>query len=216
MDNDRQALLHKLGVIPVIAIDSAEHALPLADALIEGGLPAAEITFRTAAAADAIRALRRERPQLLVGAGTILNVEQLREAKACGAAFGVSPGLNPDIVRQAQAAGLDFCPGVMTPSEIENAMALGLNVLKFFPSELAGGLKMIKALAGPYGHTGLRFIPTGGVSEQNLEAYLAEKLVLAVGGTWIAKKESIAAGKWDEIRQNCRRAVEIVAKVRPA
>ena len=216
MDNDRQALLHKLGVIPVIAIDSAEHALPLADALIEGGLPAAEITFRTAAAADAIRALRRERPQLLVGAGTILNVEQLREAKACGAAFGVAPGFNPDIVRQAQAASLDFCPGVMTPSEIENAMALGLNVLKFFPSELAGGLKMIKALAGPYGHTGLRFIPTGGVSEQNLEAYLAEKLVLAVGGTWIAKKESIAAGKWDEIRQNCRRAVEIVAKVRPA
>jgi len=216
MDNDRQALLHKLGVIPVIAIDSVEHALPLADALIEGGLPAAEITFRTAAAADAIRALRRERPQLLVGAGTILKLDQLLQAKACGAAFAVAPGFNPDIVRQAQAAGLDFCPGVMTPSEIENAMALGLNVLKFFPSELAGGLKMIKALAGPYGHTGLRFIPTGGVSEQNLDAYLAEKLVLAVGGTWIAKKESIAAGKWDEIRQNCRRAVEIVAKVRPA
>ena len=214
MDNDRQALLHRLGVIPVIAIDSVEHALPMADALIEGGLPAAEITFRTAAAADALRALRRERPQLLVGAGTILNREQLLQAKACGAAFGVAPGFNPDIVRQAQGAGLDFCPGVMTPSEIENAMSLGLNVLKFFPSELAGGLKMIKALAGPYGHTGLRFIPTGGVSEQNLEAYLAEKLVLAVGGTWIAKKESIAAGKWDEIRQNCRRAVDIVAKVR--
>jgi 2-dehydro-3-deoxyphosphogluconate aldolase/(4S)-4-hydroxy-2-oxoglutarate aldolase len=214
MDNDTQALLHKLGVIPVIELDSVEHALPLADAMIEGGLPAAEITFRTAAAAEAIRTLRRERPQLLVGAGTILNVDQLREAKACGAAFGVAPGFNPDIVRHAQAAGLDFCPGVMTPSEIENAMALGLNVLKFFPSELAGGLKMIKALAGPYGHTGLRFIPTGGVNEQNLEAYLAEKLVLAVGGTWIAKKESIAAGKWDEIWQNCRRAVEIVAKVR--
>jgi 2-dehydro-3-deoxyphosphogluconate aldolase/(4S)-4-hydroxy-2-oxoglutarate aldolase len=216
MDNDRQALLHRLGVIPVIAIDSVEHALPLADALIDGGLPAAEITFRTAAAAEAIRTLRRERPELLVGAGTILKAEQLLQARACGAAFGVAPGFNPDIVRQAQAAGLDFCPGVMTPSEIENAMAVGLNVLKFFPSELAGGLKMIKALAGPYGHTGLRFIPTGGVSEQNIEAYLAEKLVLAVGGTWIAKKESIAAGKWDEIRQNCRRAVEIVAKARPA
>jgi 2-dehydro-3-deoxyphosphogluconate aldolase/(4S)-4-hydroxy-2-oxoglutarate aldolase len=216
MDNDRQALLHKLGVIPVIAIDSVEHALPLADALIEGGLPAAEITFRTAAAAEAIRVLRRERPQLLVGAGTILKVEQLLQAKACGAAFGVAPGFNPAVVREAQAAGLDFCPGVMTPGEIENAMALGLNVLKFFPSELAGGLKMIKALAGPYAHTGLRFIPTGGVNEQNIEAYLAEKLVLAVGGTWIAKNESIAAGKWDEIRQNCKRAAEIVAKVRPA
>lgn len=216
MDNDIQALLHRLGVIPVIELDSVEHALPLADALIEGGLPAAEITFRTAAAAEAIRVLRRERPQLLVGAGTILKVEQLREAKACGAAFGVAPGFNPDIVRKARAAGLDFCPGMMTPSEIENAMAMGLNVLKFFPSELAGGLKMIKALAGPYGHTGLRLIPTGGISEQNLEAYLAEKLVLAVGGTWLAKKESIAAGKWDEIRQNCRRAVEIVAKVRRA
>ncbi len=216
MDNDRQALLHRLGVIPVIAIDSAEHALPLADALIEGGLPAAEITFRTAAAAEAIRALRRERPQLLVGAGTILNRDQLLQAKACGAAFGVAPGFNPAIVREAQAAGLDFFPGVMTPSEIENAMSLGLNVLKFFPSESAGGLKMIKALAGPYGHTGLRFIPTGGVTEQNLEAYMAEKLVLAVGGTWIARKESIAAGKWDEIRRNCRRAVEIVAKARRA
>lgn len=214
MNKDKQALLQKLGVIPVIAIDSAEHALPLADALIAGGLPAAEITFRTAAAAEVIRTLRRERPQLLLGAGTILTLEQFAKARDCGAAFGVAPGFNPAVAQAAVKDGWDFCPGVMTPSEIENAMALGLNVLKFFPAELAGGLKMIKALAGPYGHTGLKFIPTGGVTQENLPAYLAEKTVLAVGGTWIAKKETIAAGKWDEITANCRAACETVAKTR--
>ncbi len=199
----------------MVAIDSPDHALPLADALIAGGLNVVEITFRTAAAAEAIRTLRRERPNMLVGAGTILTADQLQAAIDCGAAFGVAPGLNHEIVAHALAAGLPFFPGVMTPTEIESALAMGLTTVKFFPAETAGGVKMIKALAGPYAHTGIRLIPTGGVTEQNLQSYLAEKLVLAVGGTWIAKKETIAAGTWDEIAANCRRAAAIVRKARP-
>lgn len=213
---DNTNLLRTLGVVPVIAIDSVEHALPLADALIAGGLPLAEITFRTAAAADVIAVLRRERPQMLVGAGTLLTAANVEKAVECGAQFGVAPGFNPQIATHAKSLGMDFIPGVMTPSEIEQAMALGFNTLKLFPAETAGGLKMLKALSGPYGHTALKLIPLGGVSEENLQAYLSEKITLAIGGTWIAKKESIAAGKWDEIRDNCIRARAIVTKVRPA
>lgn len=215
MANNNTSLLHSLGVIPVIAIDSVNDALPLADALIEGGLPLAEITFRTAAAADVIATLREQRPQMLIGAGTILNIEQLHKAKASGAVFGVAPGFNPEVVREAIAIGFDFYPGVLTPSEVEVALSMGCKVMKLFPVELVGGLKMVKALAGPFGHTGLKLIPLGGLTAENFQTYLAEKLVLAVGGSWIATKESIAAGRWHEIRENCRQAREIVIKVRP-
>jgi 2-dehydro-3-deoxyphosphogluconate aldolase/(4S)-4-hydroxy-2-oxoglutarate aldolase len=204
----------KHGIVPVIAIDSAEAALPLADALIAGGLPIVEITFRTAAAAEAIRRISSQRPEVLVGAGTVLTQDNLEAARQCGARFGVAPGLNPQIVGRAQELGLPFVPGVATPSEIELALSLGCKVLKFFPAEALGGLPMLSALSAPYGHTGVRFLPTGGVSEKNLEAYASTSSVAAVGGTWIAKKEDIAAGKWGEIADRCKRAAEIVRSAR--
>ncbi len=204
----------KAGVVPVIAIDSVDHAIPLADALLEGGLPLAEITFRTAAAAEVIGVLAARRPELLVGAGTILTDENLRAAIDCGAKFGVAPGLNPDIVSQANAADWPFVPGVATPSDIERGLSMGCQVLKFFPAEALGGESMIKALSGPYQHTGVRFVPTGGVNANNLEAYLSVDVVLAVGGTWIAKKEDFAGGAWDAITQRCKAVTKIVAQVR--
>jgi 2-dehydro-3-deoxyphosphogluconate aldolase / (4S)-4-hydroxy-2-oxoglutarate aldolase len=204
------------GVVPVIAIEEESAALPLADALLEGGLAVVEITFRTAAAAAVIRTISRERPQLLVGAGTVLTAANLEAAKASGASFGVAPGLNPQIVGRARQLGLPFVPGVATPTDIEQGLALGCKVLKFFPAEALGGIPMIEALSAPYQHTGVRFVPTGGVSTANLEAYLKVKTVAAVGGTWIAKKEDLGGGKWNDIAGRCRAAVEIVRRVRGA
>jgi 2-dehydro-3-deoxyphosphogluconate aldolase/(4S)-4-hydroxy-2-oxoglutarate aldolase len=204
----------KCGVVPVIAIDSVEAALPLADALLEGGLPLVEITFRTAAAAEVIKKMAQHRPELLVGAGTIVTSENAKAAKACGAKFGVAPGLNPDIVEQMRRNDVPFVPGICTPSEVERALSLGCNVVKFFPAEVSGGVEMIKALAAPYGHLGLRFMPTGGVNMANLTSYLAIGAVVAVGGTWIAKKEDLAEGRWADIRDRCKKAVEAVANAR--
>jgi len=212
--NEVLALLAKHVVVPVIAIDSAEAALPLADALLEGGLPVAEITFRTAAAAEVIARIAKERPAMVLGAGTVLTAENLGRAVDAGAKFGVAPGLNQDVVAEAAHRGLPFIPGVITPTEIEQALALGLTLLKFFPAEAFGGLKVIKALSAPYAHAGVRFMPTGGVSSTNLPDYLAEKVVACVGGTWIASREAIAEKKWTQIRDNCKAAIEIVKRVR--
>ena len=206
--------LAKHVVIPVIAIDSADSALPLADALLEGGLPVAEITFRTAAAAEVIARIAKERPAMILGAGTVLTAENLGRACDAGAKFGVAPGLNPDVVAEAAHRGLPFMPGVITPTEVEQALSLGLKLLKFFPAEAFGGLKVIKALAAPYGHAGVKFMPTGGVTTANLADYLAEKSVACVGGTWIASREAIAEKRWAQIRDNCRAAIEIVKRVR--
>jgi 2-dehydro-3-deoxyphosphogluconate aldolase / (4S)-4-hydroxy-2-oxoglutarate aldolase len=204
----------RCGVVPVIAIDSAEAAIPLADALLEGGLPLAEITFRTAAAADVMEKISLHRPELLVGAGTVLTQANLEAAKAAGASFAVAPGLNPETVQRAALLKLPFVPGICTPSEIERALALGCHVLKFFPAEQSGGVEMLKALSAPYGHAGVCFMPTGGVNPNNLESYLAIGAVAAVGGTWIARKEDLAGGCWHEIRDRCKKAVEIVRRVR--
>jgi 2-dehydro-3-deoxyphosphogluconate aldolase/(4S)-4-hydroxy-2-oxoglutarate aldolase len=214
--DDVLAVLKKHVVIPVIAIERADDALPLADALIEGGLPVAEITFRTAAAAAVISRIAKERPQLALGAGTILTKENLAAAIDAGARFGVAPGLNPEILAEAGRRGLPFVPGVVTPSEIEQALWLGAKLLKFFPAEASGGITMIKALAAPYAHTGVTFVPTGGVTTANLADYLAVSAVACVGGTWIASKEAIAEKKWAAISENCRAAVKIVAAARPA
>jgi 2-dehydro-3-deoxyphosphogluconate aldolase/(4S)-4-hydroxy-2-oxoglutarate aldolase len=204
----------QLGIVPVITIENADAAIPLADAFIEGGLPVVEITFRTATAAEVIRKMAKERPQLIVGAGTVLTLANLEAAKASGAAFAVAPGLNPQAVKQAQAMGLPFMPGVATPSDIELGLSLGCKLLKFFPAEANGGVGMIEALSAPYKHAGIRFMPTGGVNPANLESYLKLDTVAAVGGTWIAKKEDLANGKWDDIRNRCKVALEIVAKAR--
>lgn len=212
--NELKNTMYRSGVVPVIAIESPDLAVPLADALIEGGLPVAEITFRTAAAGEAITILKKERPQLFLGAGTILSVENLVKAKEAGAMFGVSPGLNPEIAGKARDMGFPFFPGVVTPSEVEMGLSFGGDVLKFFPSEASGGTAMIKAVSAPYAHLGVRFIPTGGANIGNLEEYLSMDQVIAVGGTWIAKKDAISAKLWDKIRDNAAEAVKIVRKVR--
>lgn len=206
----------RCGVVPVIAIEKVDAALPLADALLQGGLPVVEITFRTAAAAEVIRKLSQERPQLTVGAGTVLTPANLQAAKASGAAFAVAPGLNPQIVREAQQLGLPFAPGVATPSDIELGLSLGCKLLKFFPAEALGGVGMLEALSAPYRHTGLRFMPTGGVTSANLENYLAVDTVAAVGGTWLARKEELSTGNWSEIQSRCQAAVRVVRRLRSA
>ncbi|MEI8115101.1 MAG: bifunctional 4-hydroxy-2-oxoglutarate aldolase/2-dehydro-3-deoxy-phosphogluconate aldolase [Bacteroidia bacterium] len=194
----------KYKVVPVIAIEEESKALALADALIEGGLPVAEITFRTAAAAKVIDTLSKQRPELLVGAGTILTIDNLKRAIDCGATFGLAPGLNPAVVEEALKLNFPFSPGVMTPSDIEKALSLGVTKLKFFPAEAAGGTGMLKSLIGPYAHTGVEFIPTGGISMKNIKEYLSIQQVLAVGGTWVATKENIKNDDWETIIRNCQ------------
>ena len=204
------------GVVPVIAIDSAEQALPLADALIAGGLPLAEITFRTEAAAETIRTIAKNRPQMLVGAGTVLNPATVAAAREAGAAFAVAPGLNARVVGSARAFGLPFVPGTANPSDVEIGLELGCKLLKFFPAEALGGAKLLSAIYAPYKHTGVKFMPTGGVTADNLESYLSLPAVAAVGGTWLAKPADIAAGNWDAITERCRAACKIVASLKNA
>jgi 2-dehydro-3-deoxyphosphogluconate aldolase/(4S)-4-hydroxy-2-oxoglutarate aldolase len=202
-------IINRHRIVPVIAIEKAEWALPLADALIAGGLPIVEITFRTAAAATVIKTMREARPDLLVGAGTVLTPDNLKAAFDAGAAFALAPGCNPTIVNLAAKIGLPFFPGVATPSEVEQALELGCQTLKFFPAQQLGGVAMLNALAGPYRHTGVKFIPTGGVTPANLPEYLGCNVVAAVGGTWLAKPEDFAAGKWADITQRCRDAMKV-------
>lgn len=196
-----------IGVVPVVKIQDAKDALPLGRALLEGELPLAEITFRTAAAAQAIKNMSEALPEMLVGAGTVLSVEQVKQACEAGAKFIVTPGFNPRVVDYCVEKGIPVTPGVNSPSTIEMALERGLRVLKFFPAEASGGLSMLKAMSGPYG--GVSFIPTGGVSTQNLQSYLASGLVHACGGTWIAKADQIAAGKFAEITRLAREAVAL-------
>ncbi|MFP4171492.1 MAG: bifunctional 4-hydroxy-2-oxoglutarate aldolase/2-dehydro-3-deoxy-phosphogluconate aldolase [Candidatus Hydrogenedentota bacterium] len=204
--------LERYRVVPVIAIEDPDKALPLADALIDGGLPVAEITFRTKAAAEVIRTLRREKPDLVVGAGTVLSLENAAAAVEAGAQFAVAPGLNPKIVAAARDRGMPFMPGIATPSELERALELECPIQKFFPSEALGGTKLLKAMTGPYAHTGVRFVPTGGVNAGNLAEYLATPGVIAVGGTWVATKQDIATDAWDTVAQRCREVADIVAQ----
>ncbi len=186
-------------VIPVAVVDSVEDAVPLARALAEGGLPVIEITLRTPCALDCIRAIRQGCPEVLVGAGTILEPSQVLAALEAGARFGVSPGLNLEVVRAAASQQSLFMPGVMTPSDIELALRLGCRLLKFFPAEAAGGVKMLKALAGPYGPAGARFVPLGGISLSNMAEYLAVPLVAAIGGSWICERKLVREKRWAEI-----------------
>ena len=196
-------------IITIAVLDDAETAVPAAEALLAGGLDVLEITFRTPAAAESIRRLRQSLPELIVGAGTLLTAEQLAQALDAGAQFGVAPGLNEAIVTRASDTGLPFMPGVMTPSEIERALGLGCRVLKFFPAEAAGGLAMLKSLAGPYAHTGVKFAPTGGVSPQNLAEYLALPIVAAVGGSWLVERKLVAERNWSRITALAAEAVRI-------
>ncbi|MBQ7223293.1 MAG: bifunctional 4-hydroxy-2-oxoglutarate aldolase/2-dehydro-3-deoxy-phosphogluconate aldolase [Erysipelotrichaceae bacterium] len=204
--------LKKIGIVPVVVIDDAKDAEALAEALIKGGLPCAEVTFRTAAAAEAISRITAKFPEMLVGAGTVLTIDQVDRAIAAGAKFIVAPGLNPKIVAYCIEKGVPVCPGTQTPSEMEQAMEFGLNTVKFFPAEPSGGLNMIKAVAAAY--TTLTFMPTGGINAKNVRDYLAYDRIVACGGSWMVKKDLIKAGKFDEIEAMVREAAQIVKEVR--
>ncbi len=213
---DLFAKIEAAGVVPVIAIEDEAHALPLADALLEGGLPVVEITFRTPAAAAVMARLSAERPGLLVGAGTVLDRASVEAARAAGASFGLAPGFDAAVVAEARAAGLPFAPGVMTPSELGAALALGVRLLKFFPAGIAGGPAALEGIAAPFRHLGPRFIPTGGVTEATLGDWLRDPAVLAVGGTWVARPADMRGGRWGEISARARAAVAAVARARDA
>ncbi|HCH2128837.1 2-dehydro-3-deoxyphosphogluconate aldolase [Vibrio parahaemolyticus] len=200
--------LKALKVIPVIAIDKAEDIIPLGKVLAENGLPAAEITFRSAAAAEAIRLLRETQPDMLIGAGTVLNREQAIAAKEAGATFIVSPGFNPNTVKACQEIGIDIVPGVNNPSTVEAALEVGLTTLKFFPAEASGGINMVKSLLAPY--TDIELMPTGGINPANIKDYLAIPRVLACGGTWMVDKKLIEEGNWEELARLTREAVALV------
>ena len=204
--------IRKTGIIPVVVMDDAKAAKELGQALVDGGLPCAEITFRTAAAEESIRTIVKEFPDVLVGAGTVLTMEQAQRAIDAGAQFIVSPGFNPKIVDFCNEKGILITPGVQTPTEIEMALEHGLNILKFFPAEPAGGLKMIKALAAAY--VNVSFMPTGGINAQNVKEYLAYDRIAACGGSWMVKKNLITAGRFDEIMAMVKEAAQIVKEVR--
>ena len=214
LDSPVAERLCRTGVAAVLVIDDAADAVPVAEALLEGGVDAMELTLRTPAAMDALRAVLAGVPEMLAGIGTILNVDQVREVAGAGAAFGVSPGMNPRTVAAAIEAGLPFGPGIMTPTDIEQAVEFGCRVLKFFPAGSAGGLPHLKNIAAPYAHLGLKYIPLGGVNAANMGEYLSDPLIAAVGGSWLAGKPLIAAKDWGAITANAREAVRIAREAR--
>ena len=200
-----------LRVVAVLTLDSIEAAVPLADALLEGGIEAIELTLRTPKALDCIRTITKERPAMLVGAGTVLTPLQLEQVIGAGAAFAVSPGMNHAVSGAAAAAGFPYFPGVMTPSDIEAALAKGHRLMKFFPAETAGGIPMLKALAGPYAPAGVSFLPLGGINIENAKAYLDLPTTAAIGGSWLAPPDLINNGKFDQIRERaaaCRTLID--------
>jgi 2-dehydro-3-deoxyphosphogluconate aldolase/(4S)-4-hydroxy-2-oxoglutarate aldolase len=200
------------GIVPVIKLESSGDALSLGRALIEGGLPIAEVTFRTKAAAESIAFLSRELPELLTGAGTVLTIEQAEAAIAAGASYIVTPGFNPRIVDYCLGRGIPIIPGINSPSQVEQGLERGLTTLKFFPAEASGGVKMLKALHGPYAE--VSFVPTGGIDLGNLESYLSLPYVPAIGGTWMVKEDIIAAGDYLTVIKSCAEAVRKVAEIR--
>ncbi|CZF80495.1 bifunctional 4-hydroxy-2-oxoglutarate aldolase/2-dehydro-3-deoxy-phosphogluconate aldolase [Grimontia marina] len=200
--------LAKYKVVPVIQIDDIKHAEPLAKALVENGLPVAEVTFRTDAAAEAIKIMRESQPDLLVGAGTVLTRKQADDALAAGALFAVAPGLNPNTVKHCQEIGLPMVSGVNNPSQIEQALELGMNFVKFFPAEASGGIAMVKALLAPY--RDIQMMPTGGISPKNVKDYLSIERVVCCGGTWMVPGSLMKEGDWDGLGKLIREAVALV------
>jgi 2-dehydro-3-deoxyphosphogluconate aldolase/(4S)-4-hydroxy-2-oxoglutarate aldolase len=198
-------------IVPVIALEDASDAIDLCRALKAGGLEVAEITFRTDAAREAIATVAGEFPEFALGAGTVTTEDEAEAAKEAGAQFAVAPGLNPSVVKKAQEIGLEFYPGVCTPSDIEGALALGCTVLKYFPAEAMGGLKLLKALYGPYRHRGIEFIPTGGINGENMDDYLRQPGVAAVGGSWLVDKKLLADKRWDRVTALTEAAVKRAA-----
>ncbi len=204
--------IQELGVVPVVVLNDAKDAAPLAKALCEGGLPCAEVTFRTDAAEESIRIMAEEYPEMFIGAGTVLTTEQVNRAVAAGAKFIVSPGFDPEVVDYCLEKGIAVFPGCITPSEVAQAVKRGLKIVKFFPAEQFGGVATIKALAAPY--TGVKFMPTGGVNAKNLESYLSCDKIVACGGSWMVKGDLVKAGEFDRIRELTAEAVALVEQIR--
>lgn len=205
-------MIGKMGVIPVVVLNDVKDALPLAKALVEGGLPCAEVTFRTDAAEESIRQMAAEYPDMFIGAGTVLTTDQVDRAVAAGAKFIVAPGFDPETVDYCLAKDIPVFPGCITPSEVAQAVKRGLTTLKFFPAEQAGGVARIKAMAAAY--VGIKFMPTGGISAKNLEEYLSCDKIVACGGSWMVNGALVKEGKFDEIQALTKEAVELVAKIR--
>lgn len=210
-DNQFWERLRQTGIIPVVKIALADKAPALARSLLEGGLPAIEITFRTNAAANAIAAIAKQEPDILICAGTVLNVETAKRAMDAGASGIISPGTNPEVVRWCMEQGIPLLPGCASPTEVEACIRMGLSVLKLFPATVVGGVEMLKALAGPY--AAVSFMPTGGINPENAADYLALSNVIAVGGSWIASEKDIESGNFETIRANTKQASEIVASI---
>jgi 2-dehydro-3-deoxyphosphogluconate aldolase/(4S)-4-hydroxy-2-oxoglutarate aldolase len=213
--DDLRLQLRQTGVIAVLMIESVEDAVPLARALLAGGVNAIELTLRTFAALQCLRRIRDEVPEMTIGVGTILTPEQANDAKDNGASFGVAPGMNPRVVAEAARIGLPFAPGVCTPTDIELAIEAGCRVLKFFPCEPCGGLPYLRTIFAPFAHLGVQFIPLGGVNAANAATYLKEPSVLALGGSWLAPKELIAKSDWTAITALARAATGIIQQARP-
>ena len=206
--------IYRSGVIAVLVIDDVKDAVPLTRALLEGNVDIMELTLRTPVAMDALHEIKNHIPEMVVGIGTVLTSDQVKQITKLGAAFGVAPGLNPDVVKTAQKQGLPFIPGIVTPSDIECAIELGCNVLKYFPAEPAGGLAYLKSMANPYTHLGLRYVPLGGLNQDNFKAYLEFSSILAVGGSWIAKRDVIQKKDWKTITNNAKQASQVVKNLR--
>lgn len=211
MKTDLTSRLLERRLVPVVVIEDAAKAVDLAQALLAAGLGVIEITFRTAAAEESIRRISKDCPKMLVGAGTLLDPEQIKKAVGAGAQFGLAPGLDEKVVLAAQKENLTYVPGVATPSEVQQALSLGCKIQKFFPAEQAGGAPYLKALEGPYGHTGVRFLPTGGLHAGNVAPYLALKSVAALGGSWFVDKKLIEASDWTGIQKLTREAVQLTS-----
>lgn len=210
--NDTLKKIGSTGIVPVVVLNNASDAEPLADSLIKGGLPCAEVTFRTVAAEESIKIIAKKFPQMLVGAGTVLTTEQVDKAIGAGAKFIVAPGFNPKVVEYCLKNNYPVCPGIMTPTELEMALGYGLDVVKFFPAENAGGLKMIKAISAPY--TMMKFMPTGGINATNVREYLACDKILACGGSWMVKGDLVKAGDFAQIEKLTAEAASIVKEIR--
>ena len=204
--------IHDIGIVPVIALENAEDAAPLAEALCAGGIPVAEVTYRTAAAHDAMIEMRRACPEMLIGAGTVTNCTQVDSALDAGAQFIVTPGINPTTVAYCQQKGVPVLPGTSNAADLEIALSFGLDIVKFFPAEQLGGLKMIKALAGPYNK--MKFVPTGGINQNNVNDYLNDPVIVACGGTWMIDKKALAEKDFAKITELCQDAVRTMLGVR--
>lgn len=214
--SELQRTIEARGVVAVLVVDQVKHAVPVARALLRGGITAMELTLRTSAALDCLRAIRQEVPEMLAGVGTVIEIRQVTDVVRAGGAFAVAPGCNPRVIGAAFAAGLPFSPGVATASDIESALEVGCRLLKFFPAESSGGLSHLNSLAAPYAHLKLRYLPLGGLNAKNMRSYLENPHVAALGGSWLAPRELIAAERWDEITANAQAASEAVRSVRGA